>query len=437
MGQFVRVNSLGICPQRSLFVTKVRLAHFTLYNDRYPKVSMDCMDVASLTSAALEPLEYHSTIVEHLQNHEPDVWRWALARTTDAEQVDATRVALLRDTYRIDAEVHPEVHIQLAIAMERLGIAAPSTLYQAPGRDPNAMLVYTPGEVHIVLQGPLLERLTGEELLAVFGHELAHYLLWSSHGGRYFIADRILCDAIRAPGAGSSFHETYRRYVLHTELYADRGGAIAAGAIAPAVAGLVKIQTGMANVDAAAYLRQAGEVEAQASSASEAHSHPETFIRARALSLWWESAPELTDWLQVRLHGPLKLERLDLPDQRHLCALTRGFLAYYLAGTELASEAVLAQLRSLFPDWGQYEAPAEIEAFAAGVVDDGVRRYLNALMLDLALADPEKQDAAIARAGNVAQALGSLEDLLVNLRRDAGFGKRELDKFKRQLAKGG
>ncbi|MGN5476595.1 M48 family metalloprotease [Cupriavidus basilensis] len=83
---------------------------------------------------------------------------------------------LLRDTYRIEADAHADVHAALAQAMSRLGIEARATLYQSPGQDMNASLVYVPGEVHIVLQGPLLERLAPPELLAVFGHELAHYL---------------------------------------------------------------------------------------------------------------------------------------------------------------------------------------------------------------------------------------------------------------------
>ncbi|MGT2490940.1 hypothetical protein ACU4GD_11450 [Cupriavidus basilensis] len=66
---------------------------------------------------------------------------------------------------------------------------------------------------------------------------------------------------------------------------------------------------------------------------------------------------------------------------------------------------------------------------------DDVRAYLNALMMDLALADPDQQEAALLRAGRVAQALGSLDALHGNLRRDAGFGKREMDRYNRQLAK--
>ena len=137
----------------------------------------------------------------------------------------------------------------------------------------------------------------------------------------------------------------------------------------------------------------------------------------------------------ARLHGPLVLENLDLPGQLRLQQMTRGFLAHYLAGSGLASDAVLAQIRLLFPDWRDDEPLLRPQAFAPDLVDDGVRDYLTALMMDLALADVDQQEAALLRAGQVARELDSLERLEKNLRRDAGFGKRELERYKRQLAK--
>src|SRR4051812_30865512 len=55
---------------------------------------------------ALTPLPYHHVIVDFLRRYEPEVWAWASARPTGAEQQVALRAALLRDTYRIERDAH-------------------------------------------------------------------------------------------------------------------------------------------------------------------------------------------------------------------------------------------------------------------------------------------------------------------------------------------
>ena len=155
----------------------------------------------------LTPLDYHLAVIDHLRTHEPEVWRWAAARTSHAEQRESLRTALLRNTYRVDQAAHPEIHATLDLARQRLGlnVEVPATLYQSAGTEMNASLVFVPGEVHLIVQGDILARLSEQELLAVFGHELAHYVLWSQEEGAFLHAERILSDASAAPGAAASF----------------------------------------------------------------------------------------------------------------------------------------------------------------------------------------------------------------------------------------
>lgn len=386
-----------------------------------------------LAVRALLPLPYHLRVVDYLRSREPDVWAWACTQKARGEHIEEVRANLLRNSYRLEVDAHPEVHAALRSAMQRLGIEAPATLYQAGGHDMNAALVFVPGEVHLVLQGPMLERLSEPERLALFGHELAHYLLWSRDEGMFHVADRILNDALASPQATTSHLETFRRYSLHTELFADRGGALAAGEIAPAVSTLVKVQTGIVNPDPAAYLRQAAEIDTHDSAASSATTHPETFLRARALELWWQGADTLDSWIEARMQGPLALEALDLPGQFRLQGLARGFLAHFLADPALRSELAVGQVRELFPDWSDDETPVALVAFGKEQVDASVLGFLNALMLDIALIDPDIQDAALLRAAGIARDIGSYEALQANLKRDARFGKRELDKLDKRL----
>ncbi|PJI87938.1 hypothetical protein DAH55_16005 [Sphingomonas koreensis] len=56
---------------------------------------------------ALEPLTYHRVIVDHLREHEPEIWSWGRSRQTREEQVQEKRSYLLRETYRLDVTAHP------------------------------------------------------------------------------------------------------------------------------------------------------------------------------------------------------------------------------------------------------------------------------------------------------------------------------------------
>ncbi|MCP5144972.1 MAG: M48 family metalloprotease [Gammaproteobacteria bacterium] len=376
----------------------------------------------------LEPLSYHGDLVAHLQREEPHAWEWS-ASSVLTQEVGEIRESMLRDTYRLESASHPQVFDACKTAMLRLGIDAPFTLYQANDGSMNASLVFVPGEIHLVFFGPVLEKLDSTELLALMGHELAHYLLWSMADRVYYRANRVFDHALSYPDAQPSHHETARLYSLHTELFADRGAAIAAGAPGPAVAVLIKVMTGLTNVDPEAYLRQAREAET-ASGRSLGISHPEIYLRARAVELWWESSPDLASWLNTHLRGPLSIEALDLLGQSELTRLTRGFLAHFMAELDDSNEVIATQLRAYFPDFGRREEP-RLDLAEIGVerIDDATRDYFIALMFDLAMADTDATDNVMLTAAKVATGIGAAERLAAALRRDLKWTRARAEKL--------
>ena len=389
------------------------------------------------TAADLTPLPYHANVVAYLRSREPEVWRWASSLSVLDQHAQDVRAHLLRETYRLTPEAHASPYAICARAMERLGIAAPATLYQTGDGAMNAALCFLPGEVHIVLQGPVLERLSESELLALFGHELAHFKLWSDDGGVYHTADRILDHTLADPGASASHFETARLYRLHTEIYADRGGAIAAQDALPAISTLVKVYTGLTSVDPASYLDQSVELEQRDPSPSQGTSHPESYVRARGLEQWWSGASDCDTWLHTRLRGPIEMERLDLTDQVYLEALTRRFFARFLGTAALRSDRILTQARAYFPDWSDQIEPVALEELRSERVGDSVRDYLHFVMLDLALSDDDLRDEALLEAGKLAHALGSHERFAAALRNEVGMAKRDADKLMSLAAKRG
>ncbi|MEO5866238.1 MAG: M48 family metalloprotease [Sphingomonas sp.] len=376
----------------------------------------------------LEPLAYHRTVADYIQHAEPEIWRWAAAQQTREEQVAEMRIALLRQTYRLDAEAHPDVHEDCRVVMGILGIEAPVTIYQAADGTMNAALWYIPGEIHLVFYGPVLEKLSRAERVALIGHELAHYKLWSIEDGAFHIATTILDHALAYPGAAASHAETARIYRLYTELYADRGGAIAADVPGPAIATLVKTMTGIVTVDADAYLRQAAELDGD-QRASAGETHPEIFLRAQALDKWWRGDPDLDEWLDKRVRGALSITALDLPRQHDMVALTRGYLARLATDPAADSEAVAAQLKRYFPDWGPDEMMIGDYALEPERLDTETRDYLFALSFDLAMADPDGRDAMLIAGERLARSFDGGDAFRAALKRDLKMNKQSIDKL--------
>lgn len=388
----------------------------------------------SITVPALEPLGYHRLIVEHLREHEREIWAWGSSQQTREEQVQEMRAYLLRETYRIEAAAHPEVHEDIAAVLAKLEIDAPATLYQASDGAMNAALCFVPGEIHLLFHGPVLEKLSRDERVALLGHELAHYRLWSIEGGAYYSATTILDHALAYPGASPSHIETARLFRLHTELYADRGGAVAAGAPAPAIATLVKTMTGLSAVDPDAYLRQAAEAEADAR-ASQGETHPEIFLRAQALDKWWRGDPEADAWIERRIRGPLSVAALDLPRQHDATAITRRFLTRLATDPVADAEASANLLHRFFPDWQPGEPAIEDSALSGGRIDGSFRDYLVALSLDVAMADPDSRDAMLTAGARLSSIYDGTEAFKAALKRDLKFTKTAIDRVFAPLKK--
>jgi hypothetical protein len=350
------------------------------------------------------PLGYHAAVVARLRADEPAAWSAVSAAASP--DTAAVHADLTRNAYRLDPEGHPRVRDAAGRAAKALGVERPVTAFQLEGGGPaNAALVTLPSAVTVVFGGPLLELVDDDELAAVFGHELAHHVLWSLAGGQYFVADRLLDTLAADASSPPAYAETARRYALATELYADRGALLACGDLHTAVSALVKVATGLREVDAAAYLRQAEG--ADPASGSRGHGHPETVLRAWALARWQES-PGAGDHAASTLLTPsLDLDSLDLIDRAELAGVTRALLEDLLADSWWRTEAVVAQARQYFPELDPFPGGAAPPAWGTPVAGSArvvppaatanTRRYLGYALLDLVAADPDLDDEEAAR----------------------------------------
>src|SRR5436190_11094766 len=192
---------------------------------------------------SLEPLPYQVELRDYLKSHERELWNWFASAQAKADYAENLRLELLKSTYRLDAEGHPELFRSVEEAKARLHLDIPVTLYQAQNSPQlNAALLYIPGQGHLVFSGPVLTLLNSEELKSVVGHELAHYQLWERDGGEFHIVDRLIHAVSNDPRAAASHEQTARRFQLYTEIFADRGSLCVTGDVNPVIAGLVKLE---------------------------------------------------------------------------------------------------------------------------------------------------------------------------------------------------
>ena len=374
--------------------------------------------------------------MDWLRTEERAVWDWFSNKERLAADEEQVRLSLLRDTYRMDEEGHPEVFREIEAARVTLGMEASVHVYQAQGgSQPNASICHLPGEAHLIFEGPILSLLSPEELRAIIGHELAHHFLWQTDGGAFLLADRILDASAAHPAAQASHLQSARVWRLATELFADRGAFLASGSLETAVSALVKTTTGLSQISAKSYLAQAAEIFSKSRPKTNQLSHPETFIRARALQLWVEEEPSLEEAIAAMLDFDEGLDGLTLVQQAELGALTRRFLGHVLQPEWFQSDSVLAHARLFFRDFSPAtEADATLAAELAELTVT-TREYLCQVMLDFCAVDADLHEQPIVRCIEMArgmECLGAFEKLLA---KELKVKAKDLKKLKESAAR--
>lgn len=347
----------------------------------------------------LEPLPYHLELRDYLKSHEPDLWNWFASAQAQEDYAENLRLALLKSTYRLDPAGHPELYQSAEEAKAKLQLDMPVTLYQAQNNPHlNASLYFTRGEGHVVFSGPVLTLLNAQELKSVIGHELAHYCLWTWDSGELQIADRLALDAAADPRAAASHEHTARRIRLYTEIFADRGSLFVTEDADCVVSSLVKMETGLPMVSAAGYFKQAEEIFAKGSIATESMSHPEAFIRARSLALWRDERPDAESQISEMIEGALSLEQLDVVGQARLARHTRRLLQRLLRPRWFRTPAVMAHARMFFDDFESSSDDGPSVPDDLKSADTKLREYLCYVLLDFCSADPDLDVLPLAAA---------------------------------------
>lgn len=384
----------------------------------------------------LQPLSYHQKVKEHFKS-QPKTWDYFAVTKNKDEQLLQFKTELLKNTYKFDEATDTFIYQKLAIAKEKLGLQhLPVTVYQAQYTDElNASIIYLNNEAHIVFSGPVTRLLDEDELLAVLAHELTHVKLFSLQEGDLEIADRIITSIANNHNSEAAYYETARLFRLYTEIFCDRGAYAVLEKTAPVITSLVKASTGLDRVNAESYVKQADEIfSAEGGFKTTGLSHPENFIRAKAIQLWHEKKEMAEEEINKMIEGSSNLDQLDIFRQAELSKLTREFLQLFLKPKWFQSTMVMGLAKQYFTDFSFAENAVLTETLQNTVsnADQSIKDYLGYVILDFALADPALEEIPLGWSYQFAEDLQLKDTYDSIIKKEMKFSDKKLSQHKQK-----
>ncbi len=350
---------------------------------------------------------YLHQIADLLKDQMQDAWQWAASDEIANEDAEAIRLELLRSAIRLDRSSHESCYQIIDSVTDRLGLKTTITLYQQ--QDPigwNAAAFPLGDQAHVVFHGPLMSELSEPELTAVLAHELGHVLLWQQDDAKHGIANRLLDSLANDPAAAKSHLETARLAKLYAEVFCDRIAYQIVGDSQFVISSLLKIGTQSSDVNSNEYLAQADEILAAGKSDhSRSSTHPEMYVRAKAIQIWAERDdkrhPAADQTIAELIQGQSELESLDLVTQKELHGLTRRMLDAIFSHRWMRTEAALAHAKLFFDDYQPGDlSSGDWKALSQQIADapPSIKQYVAYLLLDFATSDRECEDFPLAMA---------------------------------------
>lgn len=385
----------------------------------------------------LTAMSYHQKVKDHFKN-QPKTWDYfAIAKNKD-EQLQQFKTELLKNTYKFDPATESFIYDKVAIAKEKLVLQnLPVTVYQAQYTDElNASIVCLNNEAHIVFSGPITKLLDEEELLAVLAHELTHIKLYSMLDGELEVADRIITAIANNYSSEASYFETARLFRLYTEIFCDRGAYQVLQKTAPVITSLVKASTGLDKVNADNYVKQADEIFSADSNIKAATiSHPENFIRAKAIQLWHEKKEASEEEIIKMIEGASDIDQLDIFRQSDLTQLTRRFLQLFLKPKWFQTTMVISQAKQYFADFSWDDKAMLDEKFIETISKAhlSVKDYLSYVLLDFVLVDTTLEEVPAGWAFQFAEDMQLKDAYEAAIKKELKMSDKKLQQHKQKV----
>ncbi|MCH2206071.1 MAG: M48 family metalloprotease [Lentisphaerales bacterium] len=382
----------------------------------------------------VEPFKYHEQLRDNYKKRKK-TWDWFSEKANKDEQTKAFRSELLKNTYRLDKESHSSLYDIVDKVCEKLSIDAGVTLYQENNSTQlNAGISILDKEAHIVLSGNLLSLLNETELKALLGHELSHYLFYKLDDESYEITQRIILALANDSRSEDVIIETARIFQLYMELFCDLGSFKVCGDYRPVIQTLVKMNTGITQVNADSYVKQAEEILSSGNESTQAYSHPETYVRSIALKLYAEDNEDYQKNLEKLIEGSLDLNKLDIFRQLVMKELTEDLLQCLVKPSWMNSSAVMNLCKSYFEDFYKKETHKSLTEIGKQLKSskESVKKYISYVLLDFAKVDSSLETAPLGFTLEIAELLSIRTFYEKLIRKELKLTVRNFKKLKDQ-----
>ena len=397
------------------------------------------MSAAQPRPVALASLDVESIRVAHERTFAAAVERHPIfpriAARLGVPDARQERRRLMASSLRLTESMAPTAHQVAREAQRILGVPGTVELYQRTGPE-NAAMHFVETPILLEIQGSLLPRLDPGALLALFGHEIGHYM---AHG-----TSSPFPAAIRlAPGLvdDDALNATLSYLSMMCELTADRIGLLACQDLSALMRLMLTSVSGLAigdlTSDTDAYLAQCKELieaDLSAGEVTTGNTHPEHGMRVYAAWLFSETRTyrELTgrgpgtrelaevDAIIARcfgadgtiVHDPVQAG--DVPREFLECALAAAVIVGHADGELTEDERSLIErvFASEIADWQEYLDPdvafarfSEAGSIVAASASE-LGPPLLQLLFDVMIADRQVHPAEVRMILEIGGALG-------------------------------
>ena len=387
------------------------------------------------TLTPLRPFRFHSDLKEFLSKREK-LWSWFSEDKAKKQYFERFKQNLLKDSYRLDTTSHPELYKMIDEIKEKINLPLTVTIYQEQmAYQNNVGISFYEGEAHIVISGRVLKLLDAAEMKAILAHELYHYYLFEIDKKGYEIADRIITSIANDNRSSDIYLETARLFKLYTELYCDRGAYMVMEDINPCISALVKLTTGLDKVNAESYLIQADEILNNEKKASEGNTHPESFIRAKALQLWSEKQEEADEEIEKFIESKIEYEKLNIFSQKELDIITKKMIGVILRPSWNKTDRITNLANEYFPKSAIPDIENTEEFFdEVNALGDSTKKYLAYTLLDFSLVDPDQGNVSLGYAFELAENAGLKDEFKLVVKKEIKLTERKFTDLQKEAS---